>query len=141
MNTQDLWECTLVDANDQPLIYCEATLLACQYTDSSLCDYAIIELQTPVCYAVASGVAAAFLVTKNKKLIARHTDAYENKKFIVTIGDHNPSGHIVITSKDMIRNHVKQDPVCTCGGWAVYGRDADIHSDTVAFQCDLRRVK
>lgn len=141
MNTPDLWECTLVDVNDQPLIYCEAILLACQYTDSSLCDYAMVEIITPRCYAVADGVAHTLLVTKNKRLIARDSASYENKKYVVTTGDHYPSGRVVLTSKDMIRNHVKQEPVCTCGGWAVYGRDADIHSDTVAFQCDLRRVK
>lgn len=139
MNTPDLWECTLVDVNDQPLIYCEAILLTWQYTDSSLCDYDVIELQTPACYAVAAGVAHSFLVTKNKKLIARHTDSYIGKNYVVTTGMHSPSGRVVIMSKDMVRNHVKQGPVCTCGGWAVYGRDADIHSDTVAFQCDLRR--
>lgn len=28
--------------------------------------------------------------------------------------------------------------VCTCGGWAVYGREADIHADDVANTCELR---
>lgn len=35
--------------------------------------------------------------------------------------------------------YIIKDPVCTCGGWAVYGRDADIHADTVANVCDLRK--
>jgi hypothetical protein len=27
---------------------------------------------------------------------------------------------------------------CTCGGWAVYGRDADIHSNDISNTCELR---
>lgn len=27
---------------------------------------------------------------------------------------------------------------CTCGGWAVYGKEADIHSDNLANRCELR---
>jgi hypothetical protein len=29
--------------------------------------------------------------------------------------------------------------VCTCGGWAVYGKEADIHADDRVNVCDLRK--
>lgn len=34
---------------------------------------------------------------------------------------------------------MKSAPVCTCGGWAVYGKEADLHADNLVNTCDLRK--
>jgi len=47
------------------------------------------------------------------------------------------SGVLFILPSDLVAP--KPELVCTCGGWAVYGRDADIHADNVANTCDLRK--
>lgn len=31
-----------------------------------------------------------------------------------------------------------REPVCTCGGWVVYGKEADLHADNLVNQCELR---
>ncbi len=42
---------------------------------------------------------------------------------------------LIIESKYRVTGHIK-NTVCTCGGWSVYGKDADLHGN----YCDLRTL-
>lgn len=101
--------------------------------DLSLYDYVqSLWLVQPAAYHEV-GVVHDFVIYKNG---THYAIVKCEIKFAVVKGQ-SEEGRIWIKKQELIQ--IREKPVCTCGGWAVYGKEADIHADNVANTCDLRK--
>lgn len=75
-----------------------------------------------------AGKVSLFEVLRNNNLYAKcHCDT----EYAVYAGQ-TESGQLMVKKSEVV--YVEPVLVCTCGGWSVYGKEADLHS----FVCDLR---
>lgn len=96
--------------------------------------------EIPTFQYARSGQIAHLSLSKNSIVIAKLRELeYSAFGCIVTAGTYNSKHRMTVKDHEWLNAKKPAAKVCTCGGWAVYGRDAGIHSDTVAFQCDLLR--
>lgn len=128
----DTWEVTVVDVNDQPLVTFQAN-----YHGTNQEGSVILNLQGT--HITATGTAHEFLVTKNSKLFARDCSRYRGMCVTLHKGNYDPGALLYIQPSLFVKYEPHVPKVCTCGGWAVYGKEANIHSDDRVNICDLRR--
>ncbi len=74
-------------------------------------------------------------IYRNNVLFAKLSD---DRTFPFTLGSETQIDFVVYDQELVAgSNHRISDPfVCTCGGWSVYGKDADLHGN----YCDLRTL-
>jgi|ERR1043165_5826922 hypothetical protein len=128
----DQWELTIVDINDQPLACYQAEFLG--DTDEGLKFY------VHSTRSLNAGTAHEYILTNNRRIVARNDEHY--KHFSITYNTANLSlmgvSEFYVPHRFCVKIAVDKPKVCTCGGWAVYGRDADIHADDFSNTCELR---
>lgn len=81
-----------------------------------------------------SGIINRFEVRKNSRIYAV---CYCDGVYSVYAGQ-SEAGQLMVKVSELAGG-VEPVRICTCGGWSVYGKEADIHSDSVANTCDLRK--
>ncbi len=125
----DKWHTIVLDKDLNELGSFEASL------DYDLADTTTLDVK-PGIYK-RSGAVDVVKVYKNGALYAK----LKSTAFVaVLINQTEHGGALVISAADrVIGEPAKIAPVCTCGGWAVYGKEADLHVDNNVAVCDLRR--
>ncbi len=125
----DVWHTTVLDKDGNVLGRFDATL------DYELGGETKLDV-TPGSYQ-RSGAVDVVKVYKNGILYAN----LKNHSFVaVLVNQKEYGGELIIASSDrVVVGAAKIAPVCTCGGWTVYGKEADLHADNLVIQCDLRR--
>ncbi len=125
----DIWHTTVIDKDSNILGMFDATL-ECEATITTTLDV------KPGTYC-RSGAVAVVEVYKNRTLYAK----LKSHAFVaVLINQTEHGGQLIIAAADrVVVGAAKVEPVCTCGGWVTYGKEADLHADNLVIQCDLRR--
>ncbi len=120
----DKWELVFISTNEDILATFEAT----RESPPDAFDYSdVIRIKPGQTYK-ETGFADCINVYKNDKLYAVcHCTVH---KVVAGVPE---TGSVIVTKSELVAPKV--DPVCTCGGWACYGRDVFLHS----FECDLVR--
>lgn len=77
-------------------------------------------------------------VEKNGVHVATIKEPYDTWYVATITGQVQPPHYVDIYKHEFLSDLAVPVKKCTCGGWAVYGRDADIHSDDISNRCELR---
>lgn len=126
----DKWEILVVAKdNEQEL----GTFQAVRLDDYSLFYACADFLQIQRGFYTGSGEIGCFHVYRND---VHYASAYPFIPQYATFGDYL-EGNLLLQFSDLIV--AKVEPVCTCGGWVTYGKEADLHADDLNNTCDLRR--
>ncbi len=125
----DVWHTTVLDRDGNVLGRFDATL------DYELVETTMLDV-SPGSYQ-KSGAVEVVRVYKNGVLYANITS---HSFRAVLINQTEYGGQLIVQATDRVSMGLaKVEPVCTCGGWVTYGKEADLHADNLVIQCDLRR--
>lgn len=128
----DKWEIMISSINDEPLL-CAPICPQLTGTDTEV-------FIPPGTLYIQSGTVGSAQILKNGAVVANVPAM--NQVIKVLKGDMVGNGDsIYFCSSDWCLPKSKPaEPVCTCGGWAVYGKEANIHADDRVNQCELRKA-
>lgn len=127
---KDSWVLDVIDNNNKTLALVNCT----QWSDDCF--------EVPRFMYLSTGIIAKLVLLKNGKPVAICREKeYASWPCTVIAGQFDTAHKFTVHPHEWLSGEAVVSPakVCTCGGWAVYGKDAGIHSDTVAFTCDLLR--
>lgn len=124
----DTWELFIESKNQEELATIPLIYVSGQIGDE-------VEFKFATFHWKNSGQIGTFHYLKNGKPVARFV-AYPET---VTYGSVCPAGTVYVKPEEWLPDAsvVKKEPVCDCGGWATYGKDANLHEDTRFFTCSL----
>jgi hypothetical protein len=124
----DTWELFIESKNQEELATVSLTISTGKIGE-------IAEFKFPTFHWKNSGQIGTFHYLKNGNPVARFV-AYPET---VVYGSVCPAGTVCVKPDEWLPDAatVKKEPVCDCGGWATYGKDANLHEDTRFFTCSL----
>lgn len=130
MSDTDKWEVLVVASDNETSLCCAPAYRVDEYTAYYKCQDFLIVVPTPY---TENGDIGTMWVYKNDKKYAKIPVSVG----LVAVAGALLQGNLLVKREYLIVATV--DPVCTCGGWVTYGKDADLHADDLNNTCDLRK--
>lgn len=121
----NIWEISVKSTDDREL----GRFRGIRYDPPHYYDDAVDTIEICRAMYADTGVVDRFLIYRNAVLYA---NLIAHVKFTVTTGQYQ-DGQLIVNRDEVIWHEVKQK-VCTCGCWAVYGKDSGLCVDW----CDTR---
>lgn len=126
------WEMLIIDINEYPL----AVFTVHPAPQMNTKQHVFFNVEPG--RFIAAGTAGFLLVTKDGVVYAKQP--YGQFRVVVDPNHKLLGGLTSVPTEYLVVTTVAAVPKkCTCGGWAVYGKEADIHSDDRVNICDLRK--
>lgn len=129
----DKWEIMISSVNDEPLLCAEIPPQIPGVDTEVLLPSGTLYTQ--------SGTVGSAQILKNGAVVANVPAM--NQVIKVLKGDMVGNGDsIYFCSSDWCLPKPRPaEPVCDCGGWVTYGKEANIHEDSRFFVCSLRKAE